>query len=350
MRNILFDMGILPKKDFRVWIISVGNLSVGGTGKSPHIEYLIRLLGTISSKFTNLDFAPSKTAVLSRGYGRQSSGFRMVTLQSTAQEAGDEPVQIKQKFKDVVVAVDEKRKRGIENVIKMDKNINLFLLDDAFQHRYVKPTFSILLTNYYKPFYADHLLPAGTLRELRAGYKRADIIVVTRAPVNLTDIEKKLTIKKIAPLVNQSVFFSSILYEEPLPVYSHCNAVPHIQKDTSVILLTGIANANDLRKYLQLNAKEVFHEQYPDHHPFSLVDIMKVVDKFQSIDNADKIIITTEKDSTRLHLPALVEQLGGLPIFYLPVRIKMHAEQGFEQWVIRYLNAFQLYKPLHKAS
>ncbi len=348
IRNVLFDAGILRSKSYPVWVISVGNLSVGGTGKSPHVEYLIRLLGSISSKYANLHFTPSKTAVLSRGYGRRSSGFRIVTTGSSAEEAGDEPVQIKGKFQDVNVAVDEKRTRGIAKLLETKKDINLFLLDDSFQHRYVTPTVSILLTNYHKPFYEDHLLPAGTLREQRRGYRRADIIIVTRTPENLTDVEKKMTIKKINPLPNQNIFFSSIVYDPPIAVYGNSSANPKIQKDTSVVLLTGIANANDLKKYLQAGAKEVVHEEYRDHHQFTLVEIMKIKDIFNRMENPNKIIITTEKDSVRLHQSAIAEQLSGLPVFYIPVRVKMHDEAGFEELIIRYLNSFQLYKPLQR--
>jgi tetraacyldisaccharide 4'-kinase len=216
------------------------------------------------------------------------------------------------------------------------------------QHRYVTPSFSILLTNYHRPFYEDHLLPVGRLREQKRGYKRADIIVVTRTPVNLLDVEKKMSIKKIDPLSNQKVFFSSVVYDEPLPVYPRSTPAPKIDKTTSVVLLTGIANSNDIRKDIEAKAKEVIHKNYPDHHWFSPVDIMKVVDAFNSMDNPDKIIITTEKDSVRLHQPALVEQLGKLPIFYIPIRVRIHDEQEFEALVIRYLNSFHLYKPLQK--
>jgi tetraacyldisaccharide 4'-kinase len=217
----MFDIGILRSKSFPVWVISVGNLSVGGTGKSPHIEYFIRILDRLSPKYINMDITASKTAILSRGYGRNTSGFQLVTENSTAQDVGDEPKQMKEKFKDVYVAVDEKRARGVKKLLEIDKNINLFLLDDAVQHRYVTPTFSILLTNFHKPFYEDHLLPVGRLREQKRGYKRADIIIVTRTPNKLLDVEKKMTVKKINHLTNQKVFFSREEYEETVTVYNN---------------------------------------------------------------------------------------------------------------------------------
>lgn len=349
-RNLMFDIGILRSKSFPVWVISVGNLSVGGTGKSPHIEYFIRMLDKLSPRYKNMDITPSKTAILSRGYGRGTSGFQLVTENSTAQEVGDEPKQMKEKFKDVYVAVDEKRARGVKKLLEIDKHINLFLLDDAVQHRYVTPTFSILLTNYHKPFYSDHLLPVGRLREQKRGYKRADVIVVTRTPINLPDVEKKLTIKKINPLPHHKIFFSSVVYEEPVGVYPETSFISKIEKTTSVVLFTGIANSNDLRKSMLSKAKEVIHMNYPDHHWYSLVEIMKIVDAFNRIENPDKIIITTEKDAVRLHQASIIEQLGKLPIFYIPIHIKIHEEAEFEDQVIRYLSASHLYKPIEKTS
>jgi tetraacyldisaccharide 4'-kinase len=349
-RNILFDIGILRSRSFPVWVISVGNLSVGGTGKSPHIEYIISILGKLSPRYKNLNIKAENTAVLSRGYGRKTSGFHLVTETSTAQEVGDEPKQIKEKFKTVNVAVDEKRARGVKKLLELNKDINLFLLDDAVQHRYVTPTFSILLTNYHKPFYEDHLLPAGRLREQRRGYKRTDIIIVTRTPNNLLDVEKKMVIKKINPLTNQKVFFSSVEYKEAIPVYPDSTLIPKIEKTTSVVLLTGIANSNDLRKNLLAKTKEVVHMNYPDHHWYTLVDIMKVVDAFNKIDNPDKVIITTEKDAVRLHQASVIEQLGKLPIFYIPIEIKVREEAEFEEEILRYLSSSKLYKPIEKVN
>jgi len=290
------------------------------------------------------------TAVLSRGYGRRTSGFHILTETSTAQDVGDEPKQVKEKFPTVNVAVDEKRARGVKKLLEINKDINLFLLDDAVQHRYVTPTFSILLTNYHKPFYEDHLLPVGRLREQKRGYKRADIIIVTRTPASLPDVEKKIVIKKINPLTHQKVFFSSVVYDEPVPVYPDCTITPKIEKTTSVVLLTGIANSNDLRKNLLSKTKEVVHMNYPDHHWYSLVDIMKVVDAFNKIDNPDKIIITTEKDAVRLHQASVIEQLGQLPIFYIPIHIKVREETEFEEEILRYLSSSHLYKPIEKVS
>ena len=349
-RNILFDIGLLPRRSFQAWVISVGNLSVGGTGKSPHIEYLIRIMEKLSPLYKNMNITAEHTAVLSRGYARATSGFLLVTENSTAQEAGDEPRQIKQKFKNVYVAVDEKRARGIKKLLEINKDINLFLLDDAMQHRYIRPAFSILLTNYYRPFYHDHLLPVGELREQKGGYKRADIIIVTRTPENIPDVEKKIIVKKINPLVHQKVFFSNVIYDAPAPVYKEYGKPAKMSKSTSVLLFTGIANANDLRKHLIAQCKEVEHQSFRDHHWYSLVDILKIVDAFSKIDNPDKILITTEKDAVRLHQSAIKEQLGNLPVFYIPIHVKIKEEAEFEEEVLRYLNSWHLYKPIEKVA
>jgi len=347
VRNTLFDGGILKSKKFPIWVISVGNLSVGGTGKSPHIEYLLRLLGKLP-EYKNLKFSPEHTAILSRGYGRNTSGFLEVTENSTAQEVGDEPMQMRWKFKDVHIAVDENRVKGINKLLEINKDINLVLLDDAFQHRYVKSSLSILLTNFHRPFYEDSMMPTGTLREPKGGYRRADIIIVTRTPYDLLDVEKKMIVKKINPYPHQKVFFSSVIYQEMTPVYDAALIGKRITKDTTVVLLTGIANANDFRKHVQKAAKEVIHINYPDHHWYSLVEIMKMIDIFNNIQSEDKIILTTEKDAARLHQASITEHLEKLPVFYTPIQVKVKDEEAFQAEIIRQLGSYQLYKPIQK--
>jgi len=343
----MFDAGILRSQKFPIWTISVGNLSVGGTGKSPHIEYLIRLLGSLGT-YKNLHIKAENTAILSRGYGRSTTGFILANENSTAQEIGDEPMQMLMKFKDVHVAVDEKRAHGIKKLIDMHKDINLVLLDDAYQHRYVKPSLSILLTNFYKPFYEDAMMPRGTLREPVGGYRRADIIIVTRTPHDILDVERKMIMKKIAPFPHQKVFFSSVVYQDMTPVYDIDLLDRKVTKDTSIVLLTGIANATDFRKHLQKNAKEVVHISYPDHHWYSMVEIMKMVDIYNNISNPDKIIVTTEKDAARLHQASIREQLEKLPVFYTPIQVKVKDEAAFEADIVRQLGSYQLYNPIQK--
>ena len=347
IRNTMFDAGILRSQTFPIWVISVGNLSVGGTGKSPHIEYLIRLLEGMP-EFKNLRFSPQRTAILSRGYGRSTSGFLEVAENSSAQEVGDEPMQMRMKFKDIHIAVDEKRVHGIKKLMEMYSNINMVLLDDAFQHRYVKPSISIVLTNFYHPFYEDKMMPAGSLREPPGSYRRADIIIVTRTPHDILDVEKKMIVKKIKPFPHQKVFFSSVMYLDMTPVYDASLIGRKITKETSVVLLTGIANANDFKKHLQKTAKEVIHISYPDHHWYSLVEIMKLIDMFNNVHNTDKIIITTEKDAARLHQASIVEHLEKLPVFYTPIQVKVRDEADFLAEIMRELGAYQLYNPIQK--
>lgn len=347
VRNTFFEAGILRSHKFPIWTISVGNLAVGGTGKSPHIEYLIRMLGNLS-EYKNLNISPEHTAILSRGYGRNTSGFLLATEESTTKEIGDEPMQMRLKFKDVIVAVDEKRVRGINKLMEMYKDLSLVLLDDAFQHRYVKPSVSILLTNYYKPFYEDTMLPAGNLREPKGGYRRADIIIVTRTPHDIVDVERKMIVKKINPFPHQKVFFSSVEYQEMTPVYDISLLDRKITKDTSVLLFTGIANANDFRKHIDKVAKDVTHISYPDHHWYSMVEIMRMIDTFNKIPNPDKIIMTTEKDAVRLHMSSIKEQLEKLPVFYTPIQVKIKEETEFIEELVRHLGSYQLYNPIQK--
>ena len=197
-RNIFFDIGILRSHRFPLWVISIGNLSAGGTGKSPHSEYIARLFEKLSrTTYENLDLSFDKMGIISRGYGRVNKGFLLVNNSSNAREIGDEPMQLKKRLKDIYVGVDESRVRGIKILLSLNPQLRMMILDDGFQHRYVKPNLSILLTNYNDPFYNDTMLPAGLLREPKGGYKRAKIIIVTNTPLNITDVEKKLILKNL---------------------------------------------------------------------------------------------------------------------------------------------------------
>jgi tetraacyldisaccharide 4'-kinase len=323
VRNVLFDIGILRSHRFPLFVISIGNLSVGGTGKSPHAEYIARLLEKLSFPF-------DKMAILSRGYGRRSKGFSLVTTLSTADEVGDEPLQLKRKLNGVSVAVHEKRVDGINKLLELSSQLKAVILDDAFQHRYVKRDLSILLTNYNAPFYNDCMLPAGRLREPRRGYKRAQFIIVTSTPVNITTIEKKLILEKIKPKHKQKVFFSSIVYQSLCPVFNVDTPISGIDKSCSVLLLTGIANAHSLYSYLTEKTRDVIHIPFPDHYAFKISDITKVIKSFNAITNPNKIIVTTEKDAMRLQSDHLLKEFGTAPICYLPIQVKVHEEKEFK--------------------
>lgn len=325
VRNKLYDVGIFSSTEFSLPVISVGNLSVGGTGKSPHIEYLIRLLkGSYS------------VAALSRGYGRRSGGFLVISEEATTEDAGDEPLQFRKKFgDDVVVAVDSKRVRGIKKLLQMPQPPGVVLLDDAFQHRAVKPSLSILLTDFSNPYHKDSMLPTGTLREFSKGAKRADIIIVTKAPANLVPIEKRNIIKDLKPRPYQRVYFSYITYGDFIPAKKDGSRLPlskefYFERDYSIVLLTGIANPAPLEEYLKAKAKEVISVKFADHHEYSETDVTKLRKIFDNLAAENKIILTTEKDAMRLQRPGLEELLSTLPLFYIPIEIRFHDKDAEE--------------------
>src|SRR3970282_2384229 len=296
IRNFLFDNGFLKSYSFDIPIIAVGNLSVGGTGKTPQIEYLIRLL------------SPNyKVATLSRGYKRQSEGFVLADSTSNAEILGDEPFQFYTKFKNILVAVDANRKNGIEQLLSQSEKPEIILLDDAFQHRKVKAGFYILLTSYGDLYSDDFMLPTGNLRESRNGAKRANLVVVTKCPANLSLDEQNKIAGKLKLESNQELYFSFIDYDELVYSEDKTMKVSEI-KNVDKLLLAGIAKPNPFFAYLQSGNDEKL--VFPDHHHFTENDINDIKNKSQN-----KIIITTEKDFVRLKGRLPNEQL-----FYLPIR------------------------------
>ncbi len=308
LRNRFFDWGIFKTNEFPILMIAVGNLSTGGTGKTPMIEYLIELL--------KKNYA---IATLSRGYKRKSRGFILADANSTAHEIGDEPMQYKRKFPFVHVAVDANRKRGIQILQEEIKDLKIILLDDAYQHRSVKAGLSILLTDYSKLFFEDQLLPAGSLRESIGGVQRADIIVVTKTPEQLSPIERRIIIKKINPLDYQQVYFSFIAYADEIATQESI-VLPQEKKAASVLLLCGIANPAPLKEHLIKKYKQVVTRYYPDHYDFKSNDLADIQKDFDAISNPLKYVITTEKDWMRLQKQDLQEQVKKLPLLYIPIK------------------------------
>lgn len=312
-RNFLFDKGILKSHSFDLPIIAVGNLSVGGTGKTPMIEYLIRLL---SSEY--------KIATLSRGYKRKSEGFILADETSNAEILGDEPFQFYQKFPNVLVAVDANRKNGIEQLINISKP-DIVLLDDAFQHRKVKAGFYILLTAFNDLYANDFILPTGNLRESRSGAERANIVVVTKCPANLSEKEKNTIERKLQLESRQKLFFTSIVYDEFIFSEEKQLLVSEI-KNSEKLLLAGIAKPEPFFEYLKNENDTIL--TYPDHHHFSEKDILEIKEKAKG-----KIIITTEKDFVRLK--------GNLPkeqLFYLPIKSSfLSAKENFNNSIFKYV-------------
>lgn len=307
-RNRAFEYGWLKSTSFAHPIICVGNITVGGTGKTPHTEYLIHLL--------KKDY---KVAVLSRGYGRKSRGYHRATPLTAMQLIGDEPFQIKNKFKDVTVAVDERRVHGIEQLLKEDNPPQVILLDDAYQHRYVKAGLNILLIDNNRPVWRDTLLPIGRLRESVAGIERADIIIVTKCPHNMIEERKELCRKMLQTKKGTPLFFSTMRYGSPYPLFPE--AVKNgckIESGCNILLLTGIAKPAPLKAELERRGASVILKQYADHHNFSEGDIKEVAEKFSRIDGK-KLIITTEKDAARLtSLPSLPQEIKE-SIYALPI-------------------------------
>lgn len=295
-RNFLFDKGLLKSTTFDVPVIAVGNLSVGGTGKSPMIEYLIRLLSE-----------ENQIATLSRGYKRSTTGFVMADQFATAETIGDEPLQFHRKFPDIVVAVDADRTSGIRQILQKQPQTQLILLDDAFQHRKVKAGFYILLTAYGDIYATDFMLPTGSLREGRSGAARANVIVVTKCPPDLGTAEREKITRKLQPKSNQQVFFTAIGYDQQVYSQGETLSVAEIRRSAK-LLLAGIAKPKPFFEHLYHDGDVV--KPFPDHHPFSEKDIAEILHAAN-----EKKIITTEKDYVRLK-----DRVKPGQLYYLPIK------------------------------
>jgi tetraacyldisaccharide 4'-kinase len=314
IRNILYDRHILKSKSFAVPVICVGNITVGGTGKTPHVEYIANLL----SGYVDV-------SVLSRGYRRKSRGFRIVSPLDSALLTGDEPLQIANRLRQVTVAVDSDRANGIEKLLSLSNGRLAVVLDDGFQHRSVKAGLNIILTDYGRLMTRDNLLPYGRLRESLKGLSRAHIIIVTKTPATISDDEMAEIENEIAPGKGQHLFFTSLEYDELIPVdtsqYSSTE-FNRVTPEVGVVLVTGIANPAPLINYLSLSAGTIIPMTFPDHHYFSKLDISKINEVFETLDMKEKMIITTEKDAVRLKDFINIASPFRNKFYYLPVRIK----------------------------
>lgn len=327
LRNLAYDTGIFSSRSFNIPVISIGNLAAGGAGKSPMAEFIIRLL---KDRY--------RLAVLSRGYGRNTKGYRLVNATDAAIEAGDEPLQFRRKFTGITVAVSEKRVEGIE---RLQKNHDVIVLDDAFQHRAVKAGLNILLFDYTRLHDYMLVLPAGNYREPFAGRKRADMIVITKTPEALTMEERALLALRVKPLKHQSLFFSFLRYGNLEPLFSGQEMqLAELNSKVSVFLITGIANPVPLLEKLKGYSCKIKHYDYPDHHPFSTKNIAKLAEDFNGEAAAQKLIITTEKDAQRLKASELAELLSALPVYYLPIRAQIHEPdaQKFDNLIENYVS------------
>lgn len=322
-RNWLYNNRIKRSMVFSLPIINIGNLSMGGTGKSPHSEYLIRLL---KNKF--------KLATLSRGYGRRVFGFQFANDESTALTIGDEPMQFHNKFgNEITVAVDADRVNGVSEICYHNEDINLIILDDAFQHRAIKPGFNILLTDNSQPFYNDFILPVGNLREFRSGSKRADCVIVTKC-IDLSEIEKEKIKGKINKYTESAVFFSNIKYGSITPFYKADNLV---KKGDKVILVTGIANPKPLLDHLSKSLDIVKHFNYRDHYIFKEKDLDEIHNLLIKFANSEVKIITTEKDAMRLLNGQFDSKLKDKPWFYQEIEIEIDQNEKFNELIFDYV-------------
>ncbi|MBO9617989.1 MAG: tetraacyldisaccharide 4'-kinase [Niabella sp.] len=302
--NFLYDSGLKQSTSFSLPVICIGNLSVGGTGKSPMVEYLVRLLKD-----------QYKIAVVSRGYGRKTKGVLVADRNSTAAHLGDEPMQFHQKFPAVTVAVGERRAEAMQTILP-DQKPEVIILDDAFQHRAVKAGFNILLTEFTNIFTGDYYLPAGQLRDLRSNYTRAQCIVVTKCPERLTQDAAHLATRSIQLKEQQALFYATLAYDPPVPVFGGTEL--HFDSVKTLLLVTGIANPLPLQTELEKHGKAIVPFYFDDHYDFQEPDIDRILQAFKGLPAGTAAMITTEKDSTRLQ--QFKEQLQHFPVYALPVR------------------------------
>jgi tetraacyldisaccharide 4'-kinase len=294
IRNFMYNINILPRHEFSIPVICVGNITVGGTGKTPHTEYLISLLKEFF-----------KVASLSRGYKRNSSGFRIATPSKAVNEIGDEPMQIFRKYPDITVAVDRDRVHGVKAILQEKPETEVVILDDGFQHRKILPGFTILLTDFNRLMIKDFLLPYGELRESIHNMERADIILITKSPGNISPIDRRIIVKEINKAPYQNLYFTSIKYLDPQPLFStnasRENLFSAKDKDRQgIVLVTGIADPAPFKDYLGSFFSRIIHFSLPDHHKFTEKNIHEISIAFDTLDVSEKWIITTEKDAARL--------------------------------------------------
>ena len=324
IRNYLFDLNILKSTSFPYPIICVGNLSLGGTGKTPHVDYLVSIL---KDKY--------KIAVISRGYGRKTNKFYYVQKNFNSKLVGDEPLMLKKKYPNIIIAVNNKRKEAI-NKIKIDfPDVEVFLMDDGFQHRWVKAGLNILITSFDKPFYNDHIFPYGNLRETKKNIKRANIIVVSKIPKDVTVEEQKKVINKINAKKNQEIYFSQIKYTG-IKCLNTSNLIKKSLKNYNITLVTGLANSNYIINYLNQNNCSLFkHLKYKDHHEYTQDDCKRILNTYNKDNSIKKVILTTEKDSVKLS--KFIAYFENTNFYVLQIKIDFIKEEKIKQKIFDYV-------------
>ena len=329
MRNLFFDRKIFRSATFDFPVICIGNLSLGGTGKTPMVEYLVKILQE-----------NYQVATLSRGYKRKTKGFFIATSDSKTSDIGDEPMQFYLKFPDITVAVDEDRVLGIPKLLNDKPQTEIIILDDAFQHREVTAGLNLLLTAFSNPYSSDFIIPAGSLRDVKKSSERADIIVVTKCNSNLTAEEKQSLIHELNPKSSQTVFFSTIEYGSPYHLFGH--EIYRLDKETHVLLISGIANPETIESGISSKVGHFETLRYTDHHIYDSYDLKKIQEKFSKMDSLKKIILTTEKDATRLL--QFEKELREFPVYVLPMahRFLFDEAKKFENEIVSFVNSYKV--------
>ena len=334
-RNLLYDWNILKSKSFDVHTICVGNLAVGGTGKTPHVEYLIKLL---QNEF--------KIATLSRGYKRKTTGFIHADNNSTALDIGDEPLQYKTKNPNLDVCVDANRVNGVKKILAFPEPPKVIILDDAFQHSALNSELKIVVSEYSNLFLNDCMLPAGTLRESKNGIKRADIIIISKTPDKTTAIEIRNVIKDLKPLAHQQLYFTWLKYGELVGFQNPSETIDTLNDlfRYRVVLFTGIGNPTPMLTYVKEYASEVKHISFPDHHQFTIQDIADIRAELDAFEGGNKIVVTTEKDAMRLKGSDLQDIANTLPLYVLPIEVDFKDKtQEFNETIINYVRTNKFY-------
>ncbi len=343
IRNKLYDTNILSSTKFDIPVISIGNITAGGTGKTPHVEYLIRLL---KDRF--------KIAMLSRGYKRKTKDFRLAKSNSDINEIGDEPKQIKQKFAGITVAVDKNRVNGVKKIIEKQKGINAVILDDAFQHRKIQPGLSIVLIDFNNPVFRDYLLPMGNLREKKHELKRAQIVIVTKTPRNLKPIEKRIWVKNLKLFPYQFLYFSTYKYGDPQSIFNKSKRKLDINElknnKPDVILITGIANPMPLRKEIEQYTKKIIHLDYPDHYRFTEQTTRHIRNRYNKLESEHKYIFTTEKNAMNICEKTNIHRDIKNAIYYVPIKVEFifGGKEQFNKYIIKYVRENKEVNRLHK--
>lgn len=332
VRNFCYRIGIFKSVSFDLPVISVGNLTIGGAGKTPHLEYLLRWLDSY------LD-----VATLSRGYGRKTSGFRPVSVIDTAIEVGDEPLQFKRKFPHIPISVGENRALAVPELVRRSPGVQVILLDDAFQHLAVTPGLNILLTEFDRPFTRDWLLPSGRLRDWRSSYHRADLMIVSKCPPVLSTEQREQLIEELDPMPWQSVFFSRYIYGVPYEMLRTKIRQP-LLADMDVLLISAIAGTGYLLDFLKEKVRSVQSVEFADHHFFNELDLEEIKRRFAALPRISSIVLTTEKDAMRLELHQTFFEKNNLPVFVLPIEVGFHGddEKRFQSEVRQWLLDFRV--------